>query len=527
MKSVHGIPAVLAACIVLARPVAAGDAAAEHCGKGRELYMAKCSQCHGESGDGKGVGADFFNPRPRDFTSGAFKIRATESGELPTDRDIASIIRNGMPYTGMPAWPRFTDQEVSDLVCFVKSFNADFADAAAKPKAIGIPKAPAFSAGSAEKGKALYRENKCMDCHGAAGRGDGESAPTLKDDWGHPIRPADLTRRWTFRGGHRREDIYRTFTTGLNGTPMPSFASSIEEADRWHLVDYVYSLSRGDEPGYASMVTADSSPVALRAEKGREPFKAAKPALFPVVGQVIEGHREFFPAANAVEVRAVYDAENVAVLVSWHDMSAERQGANSPLERADSASAGAAAGGPGGGGPAAGEDQDPGSNRGNASDAVALQMPFKAVEGAAKPYFLFGDKKNPAEVRFADLAEGKVRAYVGKGRGNLAPLGGPEAIWSEYAEGEWSVLFLLPRKPEKGVALESGAFTPIAFSVWDGFGGETGDRRGVTSWYTLYLKPSASGKAYPAAAGKALAVIAAEALIVLWARRALRAKARA
>ena len=43
-------------------------------------------------------------PRPRDFTSGKFKIRTTPSGALPTDDDLRHIIREGMPYTSMPAW---------------------------------------------------------------------------------------------------------------------------------------------------------------------------------------------------------------------------------------------------------------------------------------------------------------------------------------------------------------------------------------------------------------------------------------
>ena len=36
--------------------------------------------------------------------------------------------------------------------------------------------------------------------------------------------PADLAQSWTFRGGSSREDIFRTMSTGFNGTPMPSFA---------------------------------------------------------------------------------------------------------------------------------------------------------------------------------------------------------------------------------------------------------------------------------------------------------------
>ena len=30
---------------------------------------------------------------------------------------------------------------------------------------------------------------------------------------------------------------------------------------------------------------------------------------------------------------------------------------------------------------------------------------------------------------------------------------------------------------------------PIAFSVWDGFSRERGNRRGLTVWYSLYVEP--------------------------------------
>jgi len=498
----HLCAAAVLAAGALSAPPAFGE---ENCGKGRELYMAKCSQCHGDAGDGKGVGADLFRPLPRDFTSGAYKIRSTESGELPTDADLRSVIRKGMPYTGMPGWPKFTDAEIAALACFVKTFNPDFSDSAYMAKPIAIPKPPAFSPESAEKGKEVYRINKCMDCHGSLGRGDGESGPTLKDDWDQAIRPADLTRRWTFRGGAKREDIYRTIVTGLNGTPMPSFANSLSEEERWHLVDYVHSLSPGDKPPYATMVSADSVAGVIDLDSGAALFGNAKAALFPVVGQVVEGERGFFPAVNAVEVRAVFDAENIAIQVSWHDMHPQTSGSNSPVEAAP------------------GAVSDSGGSAAGLTDAVAVQIPYKQAEGAAKPYFLFGDKRNPAEIWFTELGKPEEpRAFVGKGRGNLAPAESGIRSRAAYADGKWSVTFLRPRRPEKGIPIESGGFVPVAFSVWDGFSGESGSRRGVTSWYSLYLKPPSTGSPYVPAAGKAAAILAVQAALIFWVRRAVR-----
>ena len=93
---------------------------------GRKTYAKYCSQCHGDKGDGQGPAAAHLLPRPRDFTTGKFKLRTTPSGALPTDDDIRRVIRQGMPYTSMPAWPAFTDAEVSGLVAYVKSFYAGF-----------------------------------------------------------------------------------------------------------------------------------------------------------------------------------------------------------------------------------------------------------------------------------------------------------------------------------------------------------------------------------------------------------------
>ncbi len=58
------------------------------------------------------------------------------------------------------------------------------------------------------------------------GRGDGPSAAALLDDWEVPIRPFDFTTG-NFKFGDSPRDVYRTFNTGLNGTPMPSFYDSI------------------------------------------------------------------------------------------------------------------------------------------------------------------------------------------------------------------------------------------------------------------------------------------------------------
>ena len=55
---------------------------------GKVLYDKYCSQCHGEKGDGRGLRHRAPVPRPRDFTSGRFKVRTTPNGALPTHQDL-------------------------------------------------------------------------------------------------------------------------------------------------------------------------------------------------------------------------------------------------------------------------------------------------------------------------------------------------------------------------------------------------------------------------------------------------------
>ena len=59
-------------------------------------------------------------------------------------------------------------------------------------------------------------------------------------------------------------------------------------------------------------------------------FAAASPAFFPVVGQIMEPGREFWPSVNGIQVKAVYNESEIALELKWHDMRAETSGTNAP-----------------------------------------------------------------------------------------------------------------------------------------------------------------------------------------------------
>ncbi len=110
---------------------------------------------------------------------------------------------------------------------------------------IGTPPAP--SKDLVARGGEVFLQAKCWECHGKTGKGDGEKAAGLRDDWGFTIVPANLTRG-QFKSGPNVSDIYRTISVGLNGTPMPGFKNAFPEEDRWALAYYILSLSAFSDP---------------------------------------------------------------------------------------------------------------------------------------------------------------------------------------------------------------------------------------------------------------------------------------
>jgi mono/diheme cytochrome c family protein len=530
---------------------------------GGALYQKLCSQCHGEQGDGKGIAAPRLTPLPRDFTAAKFKVRTTPNGALPTDGDLLAVIRDGMPYTSMPGWSHLSDAQLQELVAAVKSFSSEFTDPARKPEAIAIPKAPKPSADSVAKGREVYVAIGCAACHGELGRGDGLSAPGLKDDWGRSIRPADLTKRWTFRGGAEREDIYRTFTTGMNGTPMPSFAESLSDDERWQLVDYIASLDPRDAPGYSELLQVQWSEEELDLARGAELFATAPPAYFSVVGQITEPGRAFHPSANGVTVRAVYNRREIAFLLTWHDMRADERGENAPdlpvppeEDLGDPTLLAPAAAAEAEGGdfwgeaaapeasaedfwgeaeaPAAADDvggDDFWGEAGDASpaaptsgaefsDAVAIQLPAQLPTGIRKPYFLFGDAQNPVDLWFVDLATKIARRYAAAGSTSVTAVEGEDVTAiASFDRGAWSVILKRSLKTSSGIAFAEAQYVPIAFSLWDGTARERGNKRGLTQWKYLYTMPRTTPSPAWPMLRTALAVLAVEIGLVWWVRR--------
>lgn len=87
---------------------------------GEALYRAyndktlSCTVCHGRRGNGRGPLAEQFTPPPRNFSCAA-------TAALP-DGQLFWIIRNGSPDTAMPAHPELSDEEIWQLVVYLREF---------------------------------------------------------------------------------------------------------------------------------------------------------------------------------------------------------------------------------------------------------------------------------------------------------------------------------------------------------------------------------------------------------------------
>ena len=460
------------------------DAQAGDANAGKAVYQLKCVGCHGEKGDGKGPAAELLVPQPRDFTSGIYKIRTT-AGKAPSDQDLFKIITDGMPGTSMPSWAVLPEKERWNLVAYIKAFAADkFKEA---PKKLELPKEVASSAESIKRGKEMFEAIECNKCHGTDGRADGPSRAELKDEWGHPIAPANLTKRWTFRGGPTRTEIATRLAAGVLGTPMPTFIDSVEKPeDIWHLTNYILSLGP-DSPHYATLVTVTAVSDAIPDDPNADFWKKLTPNNIPLMGQVIVDPRNFNPSIDLVSVRAVYNDKEIAFHLTWDDPT---QSTDEPAKKLF-------------------------------ADAISLQFPPQPSSGTERPYFLMGDASDAVYLLRWENGKG-VTESTANGPAKIAAIPGTEAGGKAvYANGQYRLVMKRPlvSKDATRPTFSPAAFMPIAFQAWDGGAGESGTRMSLTSWYYLRLEEPQSGRRFVIPPVVAILTLAVMLLVVRVANR--------
>jgi DMSO reductase family type II enzyme heme b subunit len=505
---------------------------------GKRVYFTKCVWCHGVDGAGDGPGADRLWPRPRNFNQGTFKIRHTASGELPLfdarkptrgQNDLFDTVTHGLPGSAMPSWEGIlTEEQRLQVLAFVTTQlvkDRKFTDKQSETQTIlqiADLKPKAASEESLKRGAELIVERKCVECHGMEGRGDG-NAFNLKDDWGFSIQPADWHKCWNFRGSRQDpynvRNIFRTFSTGVNGTPMPSFADSTTVDERWDIANFVNSLCerdkdgnplpidpQSDKPKINFVVPAKAVEGEISADIENEMWKTANRRYVAMGGQITHKPRNFVNRIDDIWVSALYNDQHVVFLLEWDDRTKSVAEGKLPwaptqvnvdVKEQD---------------PKTGEEGSIAAHQNNYTvynDAIAIETPVKWKELPApiKPRYLFGTNEQfPVDIVKWE-ADGSVRAFTGTGwdkdfeeRDNYEE--NLKVLKSEWKNGRWYVMIQRPLGNKKDqdydedTFFEMGQYIPTVFFAWDGHNGDAGRKMAVSAFYYTFLEPPISRETY-------------------------------
>ena len=419
---------------------------------GRAAYQQSCARCHGLTGKGDGDYGKRFYPRPRNLTSGTFKFRSTASGTPPTDDDLFHTLTYGLSSARMPDWHHVDESVRWQLVSYIKNLSPVFQEQPPQPVPLGND--PGIQRADLKRGKAVYEKLGCAACHGTSGRANGPSSAGLVDDWGHPIRPADLTQGWNYRAGSDPRAVVTRVLTGISGAPMPSYAEAVSPEDAWQLAYYVRSLQ--EEPHWTMIGHATSVAHALP-ESPTDPRWAAAERIDVRLRNVVNAAGEMTApqTVTMLSVRAVYNDNALSLRVSWHD---------------------------------------PSENQGDPADALAVVLRPVGVEGDIVSLQTWPLRDTPPldlciwSAARSETLEGLATQYepVLHGAGNTRTL--PSR--ATYHDGEWTLVLTRPLSAgalEGGAQLTSARWSPMAFAVWDGSNPE---QRVVSPWIDLaWQKP--------------------------------------
>lgn len=472
---------------------------------GMELYRDRCSVCHGDSGAGDGPAAKFLYPAPRDFTIGLFKYKTSDAEtQQPMDADLFHSIKFGLTRTAMPAWKSVLgDDQIRELVEVVKHLDfvgtwapEDAADeefddegyfqgsSISVTSAQGADNRVPFSDESVTRGRHHFEIN-CTPCHGDEGRGSPSAEKKLRDDWGARIWPRDLTKPWTWRvtnvADSREETIRNIFTrlsVGIPGTPMPEHASGVDEQDRWHIANYVFTL-RMTTPTPSDSPLIDSFKVdgPLPASVLDERWADARPTTLILVPNLIKEGRLYKPLNDSMTIRVLHNQSEIAFLLEMDDRTHSRPGD-----------------------PDAETIRDPALEL--FPDAFAIQIPMKGSftlgATAQLPLFRHGESARPTIIWYwrTESIDPKVAALtmVFEGTGvdqRLTPRIDDHSVIASgrWVNGRWRVLMKRSRQAKNSSDLDFSeeAPIPVSFASWDGSNGESGSKHMLSSWYWVSL----------------------------------------
>ena len=454
--------------------------------QGKENYFKHCVHCHGKKGKGDGKASKYINPQPRELSQGIFKFHSTKTNALPLDEDIIRTIKGGVPGTAMPAWGKIlSDEIINSLVTYIKTFSDRFGMELPKQKII-IGMEPPFDDLSIAHGKKIYEELHCGRCHGENGKKEGELSKILKTFQGTAWFVYDLSRTAFYKNGSSGVDIYRTLTTGLDGSPMNAY-DYISGFERWSLVHYLQSLHSVKRKKTFSTITKITSkltdkPITITLDESIwEMALETQISLWP-----LRARKNPF---NKLLIRSVYNKDKIAIKIKWKDPTADSIINNNYLDQS----------------------------------AIQFAVNFSDIEDS--PFYGMGEKdkivniwhwkadvrqkifknknlKQKSAVEIPDSIEGmfvnpftesSVEEMNSKGIGSLTvqPLADQKVEGRGYwYDGHWNVVFIrnLHASSKWDIDFSDKDQVVLAFALWDGNKKEMNSNKMVSFWQILNFR---------------------------------------
>ena len=315
---------------------------------------------------------------------------------------------------------------------------------------VTLAKDPGPRRAKAATGKALYEKLGCASCHGPSGRANGPSAATLIDDWGLPIRPANLTQGWAYRAGQDARAVTLRMLTGIDGAGMPSYAEALSPEEAWQLAYYVTSLQEPASWNVIMHALPVHGTLPLEMEDARW-AQAERTDVRLRHAVTTTGEWTAAPTVKSVTIQTLATDDAVAFRLTWDDPTQSLEGSPDAFALL----------------------LKPPSSAG---DVVTLQAWPYVGAPALDLCSWRADTDQAVEV----LATTFNRVLTPSRHQVSLP------SRARYADGRWQLILQRSLQPAPSGAAIIGAepLTSVAFAVWDGHNLEA---RAVSPWVDLAL----------------------------------------
>ena len=467
--------------------------------RGRNIYLHMCVFCHGKDGNGGGAAVEYLYPWPRDFRLGIFKFRSTPTDTLPRDEDLYRTIIKGVPGTSMPAWEdAVSPEDTWALINLIKSFSPRF-QKEQPGESIKPGKPPEATPKLIARGKELFTKQKCVDCHGEKGRGDGKFSDSLMDAWKHSVFVHDITDPNALKSGHAAEDLFRTLSTGLDGTPMRAYVD-LPANDRWALVHYIRSIFSKEfkEAEFETDLYSYPVGVELNTDVNSPVWEGIKSTQ--LVLRPLSARRG---AIESINVSSVQNGEQIAIRLRWRDPTHDAFSELTSDVFRDGAAVQFALGnvtlhthG----------HNEPFFGMGNRNKPVniwhwkaGLEETMEAEDeleyaggGVDMDALIFGGIMSNPVSQLNATKENAVEELNAEGFGTITPQPAENQNvegFGEWKDGAWTVVFLrdMPKTGKWDIDFDRSDSALVAFALWDGLKEDRNGRKVVSVWQRLNL----------------------------------------